>query len=272
MIKVLIKGGGDIATGVALAFFRSGFKVLVTEIEKPTVIRRKVAFATAIYEKNIVIEEIEGVLVTDKNFQNILNNDKIGVIVDPNGEIILKYKPDIVVDAILAKKNLGTKKTDASVVIGCGPGFYAGKDCHLVIETKRGHFLGSWKEEGGAAPNSGIPGIIEGRGIERVIYSPREGVVKHHKAIGDLLEEGELVLKVGKTGVYSPFKGYLRGLIQEGFLVSEKMKIGDIDPRLDGSYPFVVSEKAMAVGRGALEGALYLGKKFRIFGVDKIGQ
>lgn len=271
MVKVLIKGAGDIATGVALAFFRSGFKVLMTEIEKPTVIRRKVAFASAIYEKNIVIEKIDGALATDKNFQNILNDDKIGVIVDPNGEIIDKYKPDIVVDAILAKKNLGTKKTDASVVIGCGPGFHAGDDCHLVVETKRGHFLGGWKEEGNAAPNSGIPGIIEGSGIERVLYSPKAGVVKHHKAIGDLLEEGELVLQVDEAGVYSPFKGYLRGLIQEGLFVPEKMKIGDVDPRLEGSYPFTVSEKAMAVGRGALEGALYLGKKFRVFGVDKIG-
>ena len=272
MVKVLVRGAGDIATGVGLAFYRSGFKVLMTEIEEPTVIRRKVSFATAVFDKNIVIEGVEGVLVTDKNYQSILDDDKIGVIADPEGKIIKEYKPDIIVDAILAKKNLGTKITDAEVVIGCGPGFEAGKDCHLVVETKRGHFLGRWYDSGFAAPNSGIPGIVEGRGLERVLYSPVEGKVKHIKAIGDLVEEGDLILEVDGIGVYSPFKGYIRGMIQEGLYVPSKMKIGDVDPRLEEKYAFTVSEKAFAVGRGAVEGALHLGKKLNLFGVEKIGK
>lgn len=271
MVKVLVRGAGDIATGVGLAFHRSGFRVLMTEISEPTVIRRKVAFATVIYDKSIVIEDVEGVLVDDRNFQNTLDNGKIGVIVDPDGKIIDKYKPDVVVDAILAKRNLGTKIDDAPVVIGCGPGFSAGLDCNLVVETKRGHYLGKWIEKGEAAPNSGIPGIVEGKGLERVLYSPKAGIVEHVRKIGDLVEEDELVLKVDGVGVCSPFKGYIRGLIQEGLYVPNKMKIGDVDPRLEGNYPFTVSEKAMAVGRGALEGALCLGRKINLFGVDRIG-
>ena len=269
MVKVLVKGAGDIATGVAMTFYRSGFQVLMTEIAEPTVIRRRVSFATAVYEKSIEVEGIEGVLVKASDFQSVLNSGKIGVMVYDKGDVPSCYEPDIVVDAILAKRNIRTSLKDASVVIGCGPGFTAGIDCHLVVETKRGHYLGRWLEEGAAAPNSGIPGIVEGKGLERVLYSPIAGKVKHHKAIGDLLEEGELVLEVAGEPVYSPFKGYLRGLIQEGLVVEAKMKIGDVDPRLEERYPFTVSEKAFAVGRGALEGALYLGRKKAVFGVEK---
>lgn len=269
MIKVLIKGAGDLASGVAMAFYKSGFQVLMTEVEQPTVIRRSVAFANSIYEDKIKIEGVTGIHVTEDNYLNYLEKGNIGVIIDPNGAIKDKYKPDVIVDAILAKQNLGTKINDAPIVIGCGPGFFAGVDCNLVIETKRGHYLGKIIENGPAIKNSGIPGVVEGRGLERVLYSPVKGKVEHIKKLGDIVEQDDIILKVGGVPVKSPFKGILRGLIVEGMMVPEAMKIGDVDPRLNPEYCFTISEKAMAIGRAAVEGTLILGKQKGLFGVQK---
>ncbi len=269
MVKVLIRGAGDLASGVAMAFHKSGFQVLMTEVEQPTVIRSTVAFATSIFEGEIEIEGVKGLQVTEDDFKEILEAGYIGVIIDPQGTIKNEYKPDVLIDAILAKKNLGTKIDDAPIVIGCGPGFYVGDDCHLVIETKRGHYLGKIIEKGSAIPNSGIPGIVEGRGLERVLYSPVAGKVKHYKKIGDIVDEGDIILKVNEIQVTSPFKGVLRGLIAEGMNVPKAMKIGDVDPRIEPRYCFTISEKAMAIGRSAVEGTLLLGRKKRLFGVRK---
>lgn len=269
MVKVLIKGAGDLASGVAMAFHQSGFLVLMTEVEQPTVIRRSVAFANSIYEGKMEIEGITGIHVNEDNYSNYLEKGNIGIIIDPVGSIKDKYKPDVIVDAILAKKNLGTRIDDAPIVIGCGPGFVVGKDCHLVIETKRGHYLGKIIGEGSAIENSGIPGIIEGRGIERVLYSPVAGKVEHLKKLGDIVEQDDIILKVDGVPVKSPFKGVLRGLIVEGMIVPEAMKIGDVDPRLYPEYCFTISEKAMAIGRAAVEGTLLLGKQKGLFGVMK---
>lgn len=269
MVKVLIKGAGDLASGVGMAFYKSGFKVLMTESEKPTVIRRSVAFGNCIFEDKAIVEGVTSIKVNEDNYKEALDRGLIGVIVDPKAEIIKKYQPDIVVDAILAKSNLGTTMDDAPIVIGCGPGFYAGNDCHLVIETKRGHNLGQIIRTGSAIANSGIPGIVEGRGIERVIYSPVEGIVTHVKKIGDIVAESDIILKVGDVPVTSPFKGVLRGLIAEGLHVPAKMKIGDVDPRINPEYCFTISEKAMAIGRAAVEGALNLGNEKNLFGVRR---
>ena len=269
MVKVLIKGAGDLASGVAMAFYKSGFQVLMTEVEQPTVIRRTVAFATSIYEGKVEIEGVTGRLVDENNYQECLESGSIGVIVDPKGLIRMKYKPDVIVDAILAKKNLGTTIDAAPIVIGCGPGFFAGDDCHLVIETKRGHFLGRVIEKGAAIPNSGIPGIVEGKGLERVLYSPVAGKVEHLKKLGDIVSEGDIILKVDGIAVTTPFAGVLRGLIEEGMVVPAAMKIGDVDPRINPEYCYTISEKAMAVGRGAVEGALLLGKQKGLFGVRR---
>lgn len=267
MVKVLIKGAGDLASGVGLAFHRAGFQVLMTEIEKPTVIRRTVAFANVIFEGNTNIEGSEGILVLEDTYQDALNRGKIGVMVDPEATILAQYQPMVVVDGILAKKNLGTRITDAPIVIGLGPGFEAGKDCHRVVETKRGHNLGVVLHSGKAMENTGIPGIVEGRGLERVLYSPGSGIVQPIVDIGAILEEGDLICNVSGIPVYSPFKGVLRGLIAPGMEVPLGMKIGDVDPRLETSYCFTVSEKARAIGRAAVEAALEMGRKRKWFGV-----
>lgn len=267
MIKVLIKGAGDLASGVAMAFYNSGFQVLMTEVKQPTVIRRSVAFANCIYEGKMAIEGVTAIHVTEENYSDCLENANIGVIIDPEARIKEKYKPDIIVDAILAKKNLGTNIDDAPIVIGCGPGFFAGKDCHLVIETKRGHHLGNIIKQGKAIENSGIPGIIEGRGLERVLYSPVAGKVEHIKKLGDIVEQDDIILKVDGVPVKSPFKGVLRGLIVEGMIVPDAMKIGDVDPRLNPEYCYSISEKAMAIGRAAVEGSLIAGREKGLFGV-----
>ncbi len=269
MIKVLIRGAGDLASGVAMAFYKSGFQVLMTEVAQPTVIRSSVAFATSIFKGKMEIEGVTGIHVNKDNFQKYLDHGYIGIIIDPEGNIKKTYKPDVVVDAILAKKNLGTNIYDAPIVIGCGPGFYAGKDCHLVVETKRGHYLGQIIEEGAAIANSGIPGIVEGKGLERVLYSPIAGKVKHYKKIGDIVDEGDIILKVEGIPVINPFKGVLRGLITEGMNVPKGLKIGDVDPRIRPQYCFTISEKAMAIGRAAVEGTLLMGRKKKLFGVIK---
>lgn len=268
MVKVLVRGAGDLASGVGYAFAKAGFQVLMTEIEAPTVIRRTVSFAEAVYEGQVEVEGIKGILVTRDTYQDSIDYGKIGVIVDPAGLILKTFKPDVLVDGILAKENVaGTRIQDAPIVLALGPGFEAGLDCHRVIETKRGHYLGQVIESGRAIENTGIPGIVEGRGLERVLYSSVAGKVRHLRNIGDIVEEGECVAMVGDACVPSPFRGVLRGLIREGMDVPARMKIGDVDPRLNQEYCFTISEKAKAIGRGALEAALALGYEKRLFEV-----
>ena len=269
MIKVLIKGAGDLATGVAIVLRNSGFKVLMTEIEQPTVIRRSVSFATAIYEKEVSVEGIQAQLVNELNYEKIIEDGKVGVIVDPYGTILKSYQPDIVVDAILAKKNLGTTMADGPIVIALGPGFEASKDCHLVVETKRGHYLGELIRQGSTIPNTGIPGEIGGRKEERVIKAPVDGTLTWIRKLGDMARENEPVLKVDDCVVKAAFTGCLRGLLMEGLPVHKGMKIGDIDPRGDASYCTTISDKSRALGRAVLEGALELGKEKGYFEVTR---
>ena len=168
--KVLIRGAGDLATGVGVALHRAGFRVIMTEIAVPLTVRREVAMSRAVYEGRIEVEGIEGILV--ENYQEarrVLAADKIAVIVDPEAEIRREFRPDVLVDAILAKRNTGTSRADAPYVIGLGPGFIAGKDVHAVIETMRGLTLADIIYDGQPIPNTGIPGYVGGYALERLI-------------------------------------------------------------------------------------------------------
>jgi len=264
---VIIRGGGDIATGVAHRLHRSGFKVLVLEIAKPTVIRRTVSFAQAIFDCETVVEGVKALRVNNKEEINRCWEDgNIPVIIDENLNILKEIKADVLVDAILAKKNLGTTKDLAPITIGLGPGFEAGVDVDVVIETNRGHYLGSVIFEGFAEPNSGVPGLINGYGIERVVRSPANGIIRHRLKIGDLVKKDEIIAYVNQVPVKAPIDGVLRGLIMEELEVYEGMKIGDVDPRGVKEYCYSISEKARAIGGGVLEAILYLK---RIKGIGK---
>lgn len=260
---VIVRGGGDLASGVIQKFHRSGFRVLVLETKKPSFIRRAVCYGEAIYEKEVILEGSKAVLAHRiDEIDKILDGGDIAVIVDPSGDTIKKSKPLAVVDAILAKKNLGTNLQMAPITIGIGPGFNAGQDVDIVIETMRGHDLGRLIFSGEAKKNTGIPGIIKGYGRERVIYSKVDGVIKNTKEIGDLVEKGEIVALIDNTEVISPLTGVLRGLIRDGYQVPKGFKIGDVDPRRDQQQNcHTISDKARSIGGSALEAVLYLRRK-----------
>lgn len=256
---VIIRGGGDIATGVAHRLHRSGFKVLILEIEKPTVIRRTVSFAQAMFDGYTIVENVKAVKVNSKEeIYKCWENKDIPIIIDEQLNILKDIKPDALVDGILAKKNLGTSRDLAPITIGLGPGFEAGVDVDVVIETQRGHYLGSLIFEGFAEPNSGIPGIINGFGKERVIKSPADGVIRHISEIGDIVKKGDIIAFIEDVPVKASIDGVLRGLIMEGLEVYEGLKIADVDPRGIKEYCNSISEKARAVGGGVLESILFL--------------
>ncbi len=259
MDMIVVKGGGDIASGVVCRLFLSGYKVVVLEIEKPTAIRRAVSFSEAVYVKRVNIEGIEGVLAEDfAQIEGILEEEKVPVFVDDKGIAIERLKPVAVVDAIIAKENLGTNKDMAPITIGIGPGFEAGKDVDIVVESQRGHDLGRVIYNGRASKNTGIPGEIKGYREERILRAPCEGIVKAFYNIGDEVKRGDIICQTGIRGVKAQIDGILRGMIKEGLTVNEGLKIGDIDPRGVREYAFTVSDKARAIGGGVLEGIEHL--------------
>ena len=262
---VVVRGGGDIASGVIQKFHRSGFRVVVLEVERPSFIRRKVCYGEAVYLKEMVLEGSRAVLAEDMNgISHILDRGDIAVVVDPEGEIIKKLNPLAVIDAILAKKNLGTTMDMASITVGLGPGFEAGKDVKAVVETMRGHSLGRLILHGRAMENTGIPGEVGGYGRERVIYSIADGIIKNIRDIGDIVEEGEVLANIGDVQVKSPIAGVLRGLIRDGYRVSRGLKIGDVDPRVEQKENcYTISDKARNIGGASLEAVLYLKRKER---------
>ncbi len=265
---VLIKGAGDMASGIACRLFRSGFAVVMTEIAEPTVIRRTVSFAQAVFDGEMTVEGIVGRLAEVEGVEAVLAEGEIPVLIDPDGKAVEKLKPWAVVDAILAKRNLGTSRAQAEVVIGVGPGFTAGVDVHAVIETKRGHYLGRVILDGAAIANTGVPGEIGGYSVERVVRSPRAGVFKALSKIADRVTAGEVIARVADEEVRATIDGVLRGLLQDGLEVPADFKIGDIDPRCAIEHCATVSDKARAIGGGVLEALLLLGQK-RKGGVGK---
>ncbi len=254
----VIKGAGDIATGIALRLHRANLRIVMTEIDAPTAIRRTVCFSEAVYKGESVVESVKAVLCDNVNkIDDVLQNNNIAVIVDEKAHCVRELKPDFVIDAILAKKNLGTDIDDASVVIGVGPGFTAGNDCHAVVETKRGHYLGRVYYEGSALENTGIPGDIDGHSADRIIRSPEYGVFNPIYEIGDEVKKGDVVACVDSTPIVCNVSGIIRGMLPKGTLVSTNMKSGDIDPRCEKEHCYTVSDKALAVGGGVLEACLH---------------
>ena len=261
--KVIVRGGGDIASGTIQKLFRSGFKVLVLETEAPTSIRRKVSFSETVYEGSFAVEGIKAKYVADiGGIEECWQREIIPVITDPKGEIIPHIKPLAVVDAILAKKNTGTRRSMAPVTIALGPGFEAGCDVDIVIETMRGHDLGRLIFQGKALDNTGIPGEINGYSIERVIYSPGDGVIENFRKIGDVVRIGDIVARVGNNEITAQIAGVLRGIIRNKSKVFKGSKIADIDPRISEKINcFTISEKARNIAGGVLEAILYMQNK-----------
>lgn len=261
---ILIKGAGDIATGIAVRLKNSGMQVVMTEIAIPTTVRRSVAFSRAVYEGSAVVENITAKLVLDfAQIPAVLQQDEIPVLIDPRCEVLKSIHFDAVVDSILAKKNLSTDPTQAPVVIGVGPGFSVPQDCHCVIETQRGHDLGRCIYQGCAAKNTGIPGEIGGYTVERLLRAPCDGIFHPILAIGDIVKAGQTVAMVDDQSVTAQIDGIVRGLLQDNVPVKAGMKSGDIDPRGCYEHCFTVSDKARAVGGGVLEAILHLGLQNR---------
>lgn len=256
---VYMRGAGDIATGIALRLHRAGCRVVMADIAEPTCIRRTVAFCEAIRLGEARVEDVTARLARDAAAAcDVVDAGEVAVVVDPQAEMLAALKPDVVVDAILAKKNLGTALNMAPVVIGVGPGFTAGVDCHAAVETKRGHYLGRALYEGSPIANTGIPGIIGGHGAERVLRAPATGAFEPVAHIGDLVKSGDVVAHVAGEPMRATIDGVLRGLLAPGVVAHEGMKSGDIDPRGEVAFCATVSDKASAVGGGVLEAILHL--------------
>jgi xanthine dehydrogenase accessory factor len=251
---IVLRGGGDLATGVAWRLHRSGFAVAVCELAQPLAIRRKVALSTAIDEGEIDIEGMRGVRVDDP--KAAVDGAKTGIVPVVISELLPQLGQEVVVDARMAKRNLDTSMDDARLVVGLGPGFTAGVDCHAVVETMRGHRLGRVIWHGSALPNTGEPGEVGGRRGERVLRAAGTGVVSWNVAIGDRVEEGDVLGSVGAAVVEASIDGVVRGLLAPGRLVTPGLKIADIDPRADPAAAFEISDKALAVGGGVLEAVM----------------
>lgn len=268
---IVVRGAGDLATGTIHRLKKAGFRLLVLEAEHPAAIRRQVALSEAVYAGSARVEDVEAVrmdvdLAEKKNRKELLEQemeriwkkDGVPVLVDPAGLSIAALRPAVVVDAILAKKNLGTTKEMAPLVIALGPGFTAGEDVDVVIETKRGHNLGRVIRSGSAVPNTGIPGIIGGYGKERVMHAQAEGILRNAASIGDIVEARAMIAEIetenGTVPVEASLSGLLRGLIRDGYPVTKGFKIADIDPRKEELQNcFTISDKARCIAGSVLE-------------------
>ena len=251
---VVIKGAGDLASGIALRLYRSRFDIVMTDLPVPTAVRRTVAFSEAIRLGSAVVEDVKAKRAESiEEVRGCIAKGIIPVMPDPEAKIIQELKPEVVVDAIIAKRNTGTRIDDAPLVIGVGPGFTAGEDCDAVVETQRGHDLGRVIREGSAAPNTGVPGNIGGQTINRLIKAPADGIFHPEKKIGDLVKEGDRVANVDGVPVHAKTDGIIRGMLQDGVPVTKGLKSGDVDPRGKGVNYMTVSDKATAIGGGVLE-------------------
>ena len=254
---VLIWGGGDLATGVAYRLHRVGIRLLVVETPQPMAVRRSVSLAQAVYDGEVTIEDFTGRLIaTTAELSEVWEQQNIPVIVDPELTLLEFWHPLVLVDARMRKRFSPLPLTMADLVVGLGPGFTVGENCHAAIETNRGHFLGRVYWEGSPEADTGVPGKVQAYARERVLHAPAEGVVRALVAIGDLVKAGEPVLSVAGKVVSSPFDGVVRGLIQEGVQVRKGVKVGDIDPRPETYRCRFISEKSLAIGGGVLEAIL----------------
>ncbi len=270
---VVIRGAGDVSTGSIQKIHRSGFKIIILESDNPLCIRRTASLTEAIFDGNSKCEDLSGVRATSLDeCYSIIEDGKIPLIVDKIGFLIPKIKPLAVIDATISKKNIGTNKSMAPITIALGPGYEAGVDVDYVIETNRGHNLGRIIFNGFAAGNTSVPGNIEGYTIERVYYSPVEGIVKVLHDIGSVVQKGEVICMVNDVPVKAKLNGLVRGMIREGTFVREHVKIADIDPRVNSlNNCFTISDKARNIGGGVLE-ALLIGikhKNIRLYQNDK---
>ncbi len=256
-ILVVIKGGGDLASGVAYRLKRAGFPLVITELPAPLFVRRAVCYGEAIYQGQVTVEGITAQRVDSAaRAAELAATDTIPVLADPAGQAIGQLQPAVLVDAIMAKTNTGTAITNAPLVIALGPGFNAGQDCHAVIETNRGHRLGRVITAGPAQPDTRSPGEVKGHTGSRVLRAPVAGHVQPAAAIGDAIAPGQLIATVNGAEVRAPFAGVLRGLVHPAVAVSPGFKIGDLDPRGAVDHCFTISDKSLAIGGGVLEAVL----------------
>ena len=258
-LTVLIRGAGEMASGVAHRLHRSHFRICMLEIPSPLAVRREVSFCEAVYEGEKEIEGVRAKFVsTPKEIPSVWKEGKIPLLVDPDGKETRRFLAvDVLIDAIIAKRNLGTQIKDAPLVIGLGPGFTAGKDVHIVVETNRGHHLGKMILDGPAEADTGIPGEIGGVTMERVLRTMKKGIFHPHKSIGDRVGKGSVVAVADDFPVIAQVSGVVRGLLRDGAGVKKGMKVGDIDPRAKREHCFTISEKARAIAGGVLEAVLY---------------
>lgn len=268
----VVRGAGDLATGTILRLLRSGFRVIALELDAPLAIRRTVAFSEAVYQKSVLVEGQRAALVASAAEALALaeaegRQETVPILLDPGMRALSDLAPEILIDAILAKRNLGTTADLATIVVALGPGFRVPEDAHAVVETSRGHYLGRVIRSGGALPDTGIPGLVGGKSAERVVHLPVGGRVQGIRCIGDQVECGEPILKVVGNGdsedretlVPAPLTGILRGLIRPGVWLPAGVKVADVDPRGVREHCFSVSDKAFAVAGGVLEAVLSLG-------------
>ena len=250
----IVRGGGDLATGIIYRLWRARYRVLCLETERPMVVRRTVSVAQALFEGRHEIDGMEARAI--QSIEEWKDFSAVAVLIDPEAKILSRMKPPLLVDAIMAKKNLGTYKEMASLVIAIGPGFSAPEDVHAVVETKRGHDLGRLITKGRAAPNTGVPGMEMGYTVERLLRAPCDGQFVPVCQIGDHVEAGQIVGSVHQEKVSAQISGVVRGLIHPSVAVSKGMKIGDVDPRDERSHCFSITDKALAIGGGVLEAIL----------------
>ncbi|MBI2216710.1 MAG: EF2563 family selenium-dependent molybdenum hydroxylase system protein [Candidatus Rokubacteria bacterium] len=259
---VLVKGAGDLATGCAVRLARCGFALVMTELANPTTLRRTVAFSEAVHDAEAVVEGVRARRARDTaEARGIVASGDVAVLVDPEGRAVAELEPGVVVDARMAKRNLGTSRREAPIVIGLGPGFSAGDEVHAVVETNRGHALGSVVLAGEAEPNTGVPGEIAGYDVERLLRAPVAGRLSARRRIADRVDAGDVVAEVEGEPVRAQIAGVLRGLVRDASVVRRGQKIGDVDPRARREHCFTVSDKARAVAGGVLEAMLYLSRR-----------
>lgn len=258
-MKIIIRGGGDLGSGIALRLHHIGWKIIICEIDNPLTLRRSVAFANAVYEKDVFVEDVQGKIINNvDDISNYISANIIPVIIDPELTITSFFKPDIIIDARMLKIDVDYDLEREYKVIGLGPGFKVGKNCHAVIETNRGHYLGRVIWSGEPEENTGSPGIVKEFDIERVLRSPADGIIFSKAKIGEIYSKGETIGTVGGQPIVAPFNGCLRGLMHNGIMVTTGLKIGDLDPRMDSKLISFVSDKALAVSGGVIEAILIL--------------